>query len=191
MMNGQILTPWVYRRWKFEYPAELYPAIIERLRGLPARAEELAASIAPELASRAPAAANGGGGAGWSVQRHLGHIADLETLMAARLDAYERGDPALPPADMSNARTVEADHDARPLADVLARLRAARMKSIARLEAYPRDFFSRSAWHERLGVQKRVVDTCTFFADHDDHHLALAQMVRREVHNANRAQVFT
>jgi hypothetical protein len=172
MMDGQILTPWLYRRWRFEYPAELYPAVIERLRGLPARAEELGTSLESDLVSIARAH-------GWSIQRHLGHLADLEELFVTRLDCYERGAPVLVSADMANQRTVEADHDARPLASVLSDLRAIRMKTVARLESYPRDFFARSAWHERLGVQKRVVDTCVFFADHDDHHLALAQMVRR------------
>ncbi len=174
MMVGQILTPWAHRRWRFEFPAELYPAVIERLRGLPARAEELGSSLEPGQATAVPAR-------GWSIQRHLGHLRDLEDLLAARLDAYERGEPVLPAADMNNARTVDAGHDDRPLADVLRDLRAARMRTVARLEAYPRDFFGRSAWHERLGVQKRVVDTCVFFADHDDHHLALAEMVRREI----------
>jgi len=174
MMDNQVLTPWMNRRWKFEFPAELFPAVIERLRGLPSRAEELAASIARDRIAIAPTR-------GWSVQRHLGHMTDLEDLLNLRLNAYERGDPIVPPADMSNTRTVEANHDERPIADVLRDLRAARMKTITRLESYPRDFFGRSAWHERLGVHKRVVDTCVFFADHDDHHLALARLVKRVV----------
>lgn len=171
-MPDQVLTPWLYRRWRFEFPAELHPAVIERLRGTPARADELARSVEPKVLTRAPEGA-------WSIQRHIAHIADLERLVHQRLDAYEQGVPLLPPADMSNARTVETDHDARPIDDVLAGLRDARGATIARLEAYPRDFFARSAWHERLGMQKRVVDTCVFFADHDDHHLALAAHVRR------------
>ncbi|MGD1915706.1 MAG: DinB family protein [Phycisphaerales bacterium] len=171
-MHGQVLTPWMYRRWRFDFPAELYPAVIERLRGLPARAEAFAARLGPGQATKVPED-------GWSIQRHLGHLADLERLLAERLDAYEAGSPLLPAADMQNTRTVDTDHDARSLAEVLADLRRVREATVQRLEAYPRDFFGRSAWHERLGVQKRVVDTCVFFADHDDHHLALAEMVRR------------
>ncbi len=176
MMKGQILTPWMYRRWRFEFSAELYPAVIERLRGLPPRAAEFASSLDSRLATRAPEG-------GWSVQRHLGHLADLEALFAVRLDAYERGEPVLPAADMTNTRSVQASHDQRPMLEVLGEVRSKRMATVARLEAYPRDFFARSAWHERLGTQKRVVDTCVFFADHDDHHLALAQMVCRELSN--------
>lgn len=174
MNKGQILTPWLYRRWKFDFPAELYPAVIERLRGLPARADEIARSLTN---SQASAPFEGG----WSIKRHLGHIADLEALITQRLDAYEQGVPVLPPADMQNEETVNADHDDMPIADVLARLRQRRESTIAKLETYPRDFFARSAWHERLGIQKRVVDTCVFFADHDDHHLALVQMIVREL----------
>jgi len=116
---------------------------------------------------------------GWSIQRHIAHLGDLERLFNARLDAYEAGEHVLPAADMQNARTVEADHDAQPIEAVLATLAEKRAATVERLEAYPSDFFGRSAWHERLGVQKRVVDSCVFFADHDDHHLALAQMTRR------------
>jgi len=32
MMAGQTLTLWMYRRWRFDFPAGLYPAVIERLR---------------------------------------------------------------------------------------------------------------------------------------------------------------
>ena len=172
-MKDQVLTPWLYRRWRFDFPAELYPAIIERLRGLPARTDEIASSLTESQMS----ASHEGG---WSVKRHLGHIADLEALITQRLDAYEQGVAVLPPADMQNEETVNADHDDQPIADVLSRLRQRRESTVARLETYPRDFFARSAWHERLGMQKRVVDTCVFFADHDDHHLALVQVLIRQ-----------
>jgi len=165
-MKDQVLTPWLYRRWTFDFPAELYPAVLERLRGTPARAEEIAGGLGADALIACP-------DDGWSVQRHIGHMGDLERLMQDRLDAYERGGAALPAADMSNARTVATDHDARAIGDVLSDFRTGRAATMARLDACPRDFFGRSAWHERLGVQKRVVDTCVFFADHDDHHLAL------------------
>ncbi|GAB5497384.1 MAG: hypothetical protein Phyf2KO_24640 [Phycisphaerales bacterium] len=141
---------------------------------MPARAEEIAGSLTD---SQMSASFEGG----WSVKRHLGHIADLESLITQRLDAYEQGLPLLPPADMQNEETVNADHDDMPIDKVLSRLRQRRESTIARLETYPRDFFARSAWHERLGMQKRVVDTCVFFADHDDHHMALVQILVREL----------
>ncbi|MEM9372894.1 MAG: DinB family protein [Planctomycetota bacterium] len=168
----QILTPWLYRRWAFEFPAELYPAVIERLRGTPARVTAMFESTPTELIAARPEH-------GWSIIRHAAHLDDLDTLLHQRLDAYERGEHVLPPADMSNAHATEADHESRDPRQVLASLRETRSQPIDRLEAYPRDFFSRSAWHERLGIQKRVVDCCVFFADHDDHHLALSRHVLR------------
>ncbi|MEL7472386.1 MAG: DinB family protein [Planctomycetota bacterium] len=165
---AQVLTKWIHRRWTFDGPAELHPVVIERLRGTPARVRAMAKDTSPERAARAPEQ-------GWSIQRHLGHLGDLDALLNARLDAYERGEPVLPAADMQNEASVQADHDAGSLDDIVRRFEAVRRTTVARLDAYPRDFFARSAWHDRLGVHKRVVDTCRFFADHDDHHLALAR----------------
>jgi uncharacterized damage-inducible protein DinB len=171
-MDGQVLTPWLYRRWRFDFPTELYPAVLARLSGLPPRADEIGSMLTAEQAVHIP-------DDGWSIQCHLAHIADLDHLIGSRLDAYERGDSALPAADMSNKRTTDVDHNDRELGDVLSDLRATRMATVERLAAYDRDFFGRSAFHERLGIQKRVVDTCVFFADHDDHHLALIEHIRR------------
>ncbi len=175
-MENQTLTPWLYRRWAFDFPAELYPVVLERLAGLPTRCREISARITQDQAIWAPSD-------GWSIQRHFAHFVDLESLLHTRLDAYERGDPVLPPADMSNARTTQGDHDSCSIDEVLDQLDAQRERTLARLRAYPRDFFGRSAWHERLGIQKRVVDSCVFFADHDDHHLALVRMILDRIHD--------
>ena len=169
-MHDQVLTPWMARRWRFDFPAELHPAVLERLRGTPARIEEAVEGLGESRL--AGVSANG-----WSVRTHVGHLGDLESLLAARLDAYERREHTLPAADMANARTVEAPHDESPMTDLLARFRSLRGATLARLDACDPDFFGRSAWHERLGMQKRVVDSCVFFADHDDHHLALVRMI--------------
>ena len=152
-MEGQILTPWMYRRWRFDFPTELYPSVLERLRGTPARAEEFVRGMWGEDLRRGPAD-------GWSIQRHIAHLSDLERLLHARLDAYEGGSPVLPAADMTNDCTVRADHDAREIVDVLAELRRTREASVERLEGYPRDFFGRSActsaWASRSAWSTRA-----------------------------------
>lgn len=38
-----------------------------------------------------------------------------------------------------------------------------------------------TAVHPRLGVTVRLIDWAQFDADHDDHHLAAARMVLRDV----------
>ncbi len=169
-MRAQVLTPWTHRRWSFCFPAELYPAVLERLRGTPARLDECCGALDDASGCASPED-------GWSIRRHVGHLGDLEALLSSRLDAYERGVHELPAADMSNRVSVETDHDAQRLDALLARFRDVRSETMSRLDAYPRDFFARSAWHARLGMQKRVVDTCVFFADHDDHHAALMRLV--------------
>ncbi|MEM9064594.1 MAG: DinB family protein [Planctomycetota bacterium] len=173
-MHDQVLTPWTARRWRFDFPAELHPAVIERLRGTPSRAAEAVEDL-PEGQLRDTSRHS------YSIKRHIGHLGDLEALLNARLDAYERREHILPAADMMNGVTQNAPHDDTPIADQLAELRTSRAATLVRLDAYDPDFFGRSAWHERLGVQKRVVDTCVFFADHDDHHLALIRMIRKSL----------
>ena len=158
-------TPWMHRRWSFDRPTELYPVVLSRLRGMPARAEQACREL-----DRAHAIAKQNGA--WSIHQHLGHLIDLEELFVVRLDAYEAGADTLPAADMTNARSNTADRDTQPMSELLAGVRGARAATLDRVSKYPRDFFGRSAWHDRLGIHKRVVDTCEFFADHDDHHLA-------------------
>jgi uncharacterized damage-inducible protein DinB len=170
-MSEQILTRWIERWWSFDFPTELYPCFVERLRGTPARAQQIASELSPaQLAQSFDG--------GWSIVRHMAHLSELERLFSARLTAYEKGEEVLPAADMTNAATVEReDEDA---ASVLAELDAVRAATVARLEQYPPEFFARTSWHERLGIDKRAVDTCAFFADHDDHHFALMRLLVRQ-----------
>ena len=86
-MSQQQLTPWLYRRWRFDFPVSLFPAVLSRLRGTPARVEEVVRR-AGERDFTAPIDNR------WSVQRHLAHLADLEQLFEERLDAYQAGQPA-------------------------------------------------------------------------------------------------
>ena len=39
--------PWIERRWEFDFPVALYPDILERLRGTPARLDELVRGLSP------------------------------------------------------------------------------------------------------------------------------------------------
>lgn len=163
------IVRWTARRWSFDFPPAAYPCILERLRGTPARVQELLADAGGDL--RVPSEST------WSVFEHCGHLSDLEALLATRLDAYERGDDVLPPADLDNPTTNSAGHAQRQPQEIVAELRTVRAQTMERLESYPAEFFATSAWHERLGLHKRVVDTCYFFAEHDDQHLAVARSI--------------
>jgi hypothetical protein len=114
------------------------------------------------------------------MQEHAGHLDDLEALVQVRLDEYLAGAATLHPADMSNRRTWDADHNARPLAEVLAGFRRARHATVARLESVPPTAFARVARHPRLDQPLRLSDMLFFQAEHDDYHLArISDLVRR------------
>ena len=156
---------WTDRRFNFDFPAGIYPEMIERVRGTPARLEELVNGLAPEtLTSQADGR--------WSMQENAGHLLDLESLVSQRVDEYLAGNAALHAADMSNRKTYEASHNEVPISTILNAFRTARSELVDRLESLDADLFARSALHPRLNAQMRLVDMLFFQAEHDDYHLA-------------------
>jgi hypothetical protein len=162
------IIPWTKRTWSFTLPIGAFPAIVERLRGTPARAAELIGGMADEISGRSP---NGG----WSAKQHIGHLDDLHELDVRRLDEFIGGTAVLSAADMTNRRTKEADHNAVPAEVVVERLRNRRMTLVARMEALTESQIGATATHPRLGQRVRLIDWASFVADHDDHHLASAR----------------
>ncbi len=158
-------TKWVERSFDFSLPVGVFPSVLERLRGTPARLEEMVRA----LPSRALTARVG---ERWTIQEQVGHLLDLDELHEGRLEDYERGLETLRPADMSNRKTYEADHNAAPVEDLLARFRAAREAFVRRLESLDEAGVARTALHPRLQKPMRVIDMALFVAEHDDHHLA-------------------
>ena len=156
---------WTDRQFNFDFPAGIYPEMIERIRGTPARLEELLAGLSPETLT---AQVDGR----WSMQENAGHLLDLESLVSQRIDEYLAGNAALHAADMSNRKTYEAEHNSVPVASILKAFRAARHDIVRRLESLDADVFERSALHPRLNVPMRLVDMLFFQAEHDDYHLA-------------------
>lgn len=171
-MATPIQQPWIERTWSFGFPVELHPCLTSRLRGTPARLAEALLGLAPERLTHAE-------GKGWSIQRHAGHLIDLEALFQGRLQEFLEGAEVLGAADMSNAATEAADHDARPIGELLSRFRRLRLGYMTRLERLSSSDFGRSALHPRLGTPMRLVDMCLFQADHDDHHLATIHALTR------------
>jgi hypothetical protein len=163
---------WTDRRFDFSFPVELYPEMIERIRGTPARLEDRIGSLPPTVLQRRD-------GEKWSIQENAGHLLDLESLGMERLNEYLAGADELHAADMSNRKTHEADHNRVPVASILRDFREQRMEIVARLETLDAAMFARTALHPRLAVQMRLVDLIFFQAEHDDYHLArISELMR-------------
>ena len=163
---------WTDRRFNFDFPAGIYPEIIERLRGTPVRLEELLDDLSPEtLTTQADGR--------WSMQENAGHLLDLESLVSQRIDEYLAGNSTLHAADMSNRKTYEASHNNVPVTSILNAFRTARHDIIDRLESFDSDIFARAALHPRLNVPMRLVDMLFFQAEHDDYHLARISELRK------------
>ena len=163
---------WTDRRFHFDFPAGIYPEMIERVRGTPARIEDLLAGLSPETLT---AQVDGR----WSMQENAGHLLDLESLVSQRMDEYIAGVATLHAADLSNRKTYEASHNQLPIDSILKAFRSARHELVMRLENLDAELFARAALHPRLKVQMRLVDMLFFQAEHDDYHLARISELKR------------
>jgi len=160
------LMRWIDRKFNFDFPVGMLPCIVERLRGMPFRLEEMTQSLSEEALGRHI-------DNGWSIKEHIGHLSDVHPLWDARLEQLLSGVDELVAADMSNRKTQEADHNARALPDLLADFGRLRLNFVARLERLSDDDAARSAMHPRLSQPMRIVDLAFFAAEHDDQHAAL------------------
>ena len=97
-------TEWIKRRFYFELPLGMYGNVVERVRGTPARLEDLTRGLSQEILTRRD-------GDKWSIQEQAGHLLDIGELEMKRLDEFEAGSETLSAADMSNQLTHEANHN--------------------------------------------------------------------------------
>ena len=158
-------TEWIKRQFSFELPLGMYPNVVERVRGTPARLEDVTRGLSREILTRRD-------GDKWSIQEHAGHLLDLEGLGMKRLDDFEAGRDPLTAADMTNRKTHEANHNASTIENILAAFRQERMEFVRQLDDYDEAFVRRTAMHPRLQLKIRLIDLVFFIAEHDDHHLA-------------------
>ncbi len=156
---------WFERKFDFTYPVEHYPNLCVRLRGTPARLEDIMRGVSREALIGKPEDK-------WSAQEHAGHLLDLEPLWTARVHDFLTDEDTLTIADLTNRKTHEANHNNRALTEILAEFRAARISLVDRAVNFPAAQFARAKLHPRLQQPMRLVDHLYFVAEHDDHHLA-------------------
>lgn len=171
--NPAMSSRWTDRTFEFTLPEALFPVVVERLRGTPARIEDKVRSLPREVLVQRDDDA-------WSIQEHIGHLLDLDELHTGRLDDFLSGAQVLRPADMTNRKTWESRHNEKDIAELLEAFRAERGAFVARLDAWKPEDVSRTALHPRLRQPMRVLDMAVFTAEHDDHHLTrMTELARR------------
>ena len=159
------IPAWFERKFDFTFPVEQYPNLCVRLRGTPARLQEMLRGVSREVLIAKP-------GSKWSAQEHAGHLLDLEPLWMARVDDFLADGDTLTVADLTNRKTDEANHNARKLPEILTEFRAARLRLMDHLSKLNPNLYVCTRLHPRLKQPMRLVDHLHFVAEHDDHHLA-------------------
>ena len=158
-------TKWFNRTFDFSNSQNIFPSIIERLAGTPARLEEKLQSISPDILS---VRIDGT----WTIKENIGHLTDLEPLWQGRLEDILNGETDLRPTDLQNTATTQANHDSVLVEVLLSNFRNARMNTIQALNNLQEKDVFKSALHPRLKTPMRTTDLFLFVAEHDDHHLA-------------------
>ena len=156
--------PWTSRTFPHDLPVGLFPALLERARGIATRCGHWAAF--PDAVLRFKP------GGEWSILEHIGHLLELEKLAEQRLNDFERGALVLSAADMTNRATYDAQYNRADPIGLLARLARERAQIVARYEGLSATVLAARAIHPRLKHHMSPVDLLYFFCEHDDHHLA-------------------
>ena len=165
--------PWFERQFPTGLPASLFPVVLERLRGTPARLEERVSTLPAAVLTRRV-------GNTWSIQETTGHLLDLEPLWLQRVEDLLARKPDLTVADLQNRRTHDANHNAASVAGLLGGFRRTRHALVHKLEAADESAVTFTALHPRLRVPMNLVDHVFFVAEHDDYHLARISELLRE-----------
>ena len=165
-------TPWIERRFTFDFPLGMFPVIFSRLEGSIFRLYSLLANADEEICSLKTI--------GWSAKEHLGHLCDLEDLWWKRLQDFVQNKEVLTAADITNQRTTQANHNEKTLEHLLELFSMERQKTLEAIYNFDEDLLSKTSLHPRLNQPMRLIDSLFFVAEHDDHHIsALSNLLRK------------
>ena len=156
---------WVERKFVFSFPVEIFPAMLERFRGTPARLAEATRNLTEKTLTFKPEGK-------WSIKEQIGHLIVLEELNIKRLDDFLNRKEILSAADMSNKKTREADYNQKNINDLLKEFRETREHIVGKLQNFTKEQVAIVSLHPRLNQKMRVIDLIYFTSEHDDHHLA-------------------
>lgn len=161
---------WIERKFNFDFQVGVFPCIVERLRGTPLRVESLTSSLSEDQLTVKPDGK-------WSIKERIGHITDVEELWETRLEQFLNNEEILAPADMSNQKTQDRNHNDKTLDELLTRLKNVRESFVIKLENLSEEEVGRTALHPRLNTPMRLIDLTYFAAEHDDNEISLMRKI--------------
>ena len=165
-MKNEII--WFDRKFKFDSPLEYFPMIVDRLRGASLRLESKIISLSTDILIKQSRSS-------WSIKEHTGHLLDLEPLWNKRINNFLNSDKELFPADIENRKTKEANHNQNDILRITESFKSERNELICMIEKLSITQAGLTALHPRLKQPMRLIDSCFFIAEHDDHHLSKIQ----------------
>ena len=107
----------------------------------------------------------------WSVKEVVGHLADVERIMAYRALRIARGDATPLPGFDENAYVPIAKFDSRSLADLVGELRTARAATLALFRTFDADAWRRRGTASGKPVSVRAL--AFMIPGHERHHLEI------------------
>ena len=155
---------WFDRTFNFQNKQNVFPSILERLSGTPIRLEEKVIGISENILTFSLDNK-------WSIKENIGHLIDLEPLWQGRLHDIINNQVELRSTDLQDTKTDIANHNIKPLQELLSEFRQIREQTIKTLESINEETIFKSALHPRLKAPMRTMDLFLFVAEHDDHHL--------------------
>ncbi len=164
------MAKWLDRTFKEDPSAQVFPMIVERMRGTPVRVAAKLEGVAPSMLTHQPDGE-------WSLQEHVGHLLDQEDLWLGRFDDFDNGRETLRAADMSNRKTYDAHHNDAAITELLAAFTDTRRGLVERLDGFSDAQVIATALHPRLQQPMQAIQLVHFIAEHDDHHLTLMQHI--------------
>jgi hypothetical protein len=168
-MNKKMLKQinWVERKFDFNFPAVIFPTVLERFRGTPARLEELVKGLSKEHLTKKI-------NNKWSIQEHAGHLIDLEELGERRIDDFLKRAEELSPADITNRATDYANYNSKQINALLLKFKN---KRIACQETGKQMNQIGIISSPKTEAKMRFVDWVFFMCEHDDHHLTSIRII--------------
>ena len=163
---------WFDRKFDFNFSENIFPMILERLKGTPLRLAEKLNHTHPEYLSTRI-------GNDWSIKENTGHLTDLEPLWQQRLNDIVSGSEFMTVTDLTNSKTEFAGHNLKSTDELLNEFAVVRNKTLSILEKLDEQVIFKSSLHPRLKTPMRTIDLFLFVAEHDDHHLARITQIEK------------